>query len=84
MYEKIKDKKGLILRITKIEIDNKKEKCLISNLSKEEFSEKDLKEIYEKRWKIENSYNSIKNKLKIVQLFCFIITLFFLSCWHCA
>lgn len=65
MYEKIKDKKGIILRITKIEIDNKKEECLISNLSKEEFSEKDLKEIYEKRWKIENSYNSIKNKLKI-------------------
>lgn len=65
LYEKIKDKKGIILRITKIEIDNKKEECLISNLSKEEFSEKDLKEIYEKRWKIENSYNSIKNKLKI-------------------
>lgn len=65
LYERIKDKKGIILRITKIEIDNKKEEYLISNLSKEEFSEKDLKEIYEKRWKIENSYNSIKNKLKI-------------------
>lgn len=65
LYEKIKDKKGIILRITKIRIDNKKEECLISNLSKEDFSEDDLKEIYEKRWKIENSYNSIKNKLKI-------------------
>lgn len=65
LYEKIKDKKGIILRITKIRINNKKEEYLISNLSKENFTEEDLKEIYEKRWKIENSYNSIKNKLKI-------------------
>lgn len=65
MYEKIKDKNGIILRITKIRIDNKKEEYLISNLSKEDFTEEDLKEIYEKRWKIESSYNSIKNKLKI-------------------
>lgn len=65
MYEKIKDKKGITLRITKIRIDNKKEEYLISNLSKEDFTEEDLKEIYEKRWKIESSYNSIKNKLKI-------------------
>ena len=65
LYEKIKDKKGILLRITKIRINNKKEECLISNLSKQDFSEEDLKEIYEKRWEIENSYNSIKNKLKI-------------------
>lgn len=53
LYEKIKDKKGIILRITKIRIDNKKEEYLISNLSKEDFTEEDfteedLKEIYEK------------------------------------
>ena len=64
-YEEIKDKRGIILRITKIKINNKKEECLISNLSKEEFTSEDLKEIYGKRWEIENSYNSIKNKLKI-------------------
>ena len=64
-YEEIKDKKGITLRITKIKINNEKEECLISNLSKEEFTLEDLKEIYEKRWEIENSYNSIKNKLKI-------------------
>ena len=64
-YEEIKDEKGIILRITKIKINNEKEECLISNLSKEEFTIEDLKKIYGKRWEIENSYNSIKNKLKI-------------------
>ena len=64
-HEEIKDKKGIILRITKIKINNEKEEYLISNLSKEEFTSEDLKEIYKKRWEIENSYNSIKNKLKI-------------------
>lgn len=64
-YEEIKDKEGILLRITKIKINEEKEECLISNLPKEEFTLEDLKEIYGKRWEIENSYNSIKNKLKI-------------------
>ena len=64
-YEEIKNKEGIILRITKIKINDEKEECLISNLPKEEFTLEDLKEIYGKRWEIENSYNSIKNKLKI-------------------
>lgn len=64
-YEEIKDKEGIKLRITKIEISEKTTEYLISNLDKKEFCSDDLKEIYGKRWQVEISYNSIKNKLKI-------------------
>lgn len=64
-YEEIKNKIGIELRITKIEINEKTIEYLISNLDKNEFCKDELKEIYKKRWQIEISYNSIKNKLKI-------------------
>lgn len=64
-YEEIKDKIGIELRIAKIEINEKTTEYLISNLDKNEFCKEELKEIYEKKWQIEISYNSIKNKLKI-------------------
>ena len=64
-YEEIKDKTGIKLRITRIEINKKTTEYLISNLDKNEFSKEDLKEVYGKRWQVEISYNSIKNKLKI-------------------
>lgn len=64
-YEKLKDKEGIDLRITKIKISEKIDEFLISNLDAEEFTKEDLKEIYAKRWEVEISYNSIKNKLKI-------------------
>lgn len=64
-YEEIKNEIGIELRITKIEINEKTTEYLISNLDKNEFCKDELKEIYKKRWQIEISYNSIKNKLKI-------------------
>ena len=64
-YEEIKNKIGIELRITKIEINKKTTEYLISNLDKNEFHKEDLKEVYGKRWQVEISYNSIKNKLKI-------------------
>lgn len=64
-YKKIKNEKGIELRITKIEINEQTTEYLISNLDKEDFSKQDLREVYGKRWQVEISYNSIKNKLKI-------------------
>lgn len=64
-YEEIKDKVGIKLRLTKIEINEQTTEYLISNLDKKEFCKEDLKEIYGKRWQVEISYNSLKNKLKI-------------------
>lgn len=48
-YEEIRDKTGIKLRITKIEINEKITEYLISNLNKDEFCKEELKEIYEKR-----------------------------------
>ncbi len=64
-YEEIKNKIGIKLRITKIEINEQTTEYLISNLDKEDFCKEDLKEVYGRRWQVEISYNSIKNKLKI-------------------
>lgn len=64
-YKEIKDKNGINLRVTKIKINENLNECLVSNLDTNEFTKEDLKEIYAKRWEVENSYNSIKNKLKI-------------------
>jgi len=53
------------VRFTKVDFNKEKDNYLVSNLSKDEFNNTELKEIYYLRWGIEESYNSIKNKLKI-------------------
>lgn len=53
-YEEIRDKIGIELRITKIEINEKTTEYLISNLAQNEFCMEELKEIYEKRWQIDH------------------------------
>lgn len=63
--KEIKNKNGINLRVTKIKINENLNECLVSNLDTNESTKEDLKEIYAKRWEAENSYNSIKNKLKI-------------------
>lgn len=65
LYEELKEIKGKKYRFTKIDIGKDTTEYLISNLEKEEFSSEELKETYWDRWKIEESYNSVKNKLKI-------------------
>lgn len=65
IYKELKGKSGKEYRFTKIEISEKNTENLISNLTKEEFSKEDIKQLYSKRWEIEKSYDSIKNKLKI-------------------
>ena len=53
------------LRITKITLPNKEEEHLISNLDQETFTYEDLKEIYNLRWRIEVSFDVLKNLLHI-------------------
>lgn len=65
IYNEIKDKTGIKYRFTKIEVTEETTEYLISNVTMEEFSIRELKELYGNRWKIEESYDSIKNKLKI-------------------
>ena len=53
------------VRCTNIELPTGQEETLISNLSFEEFDSNEIKKLYSKRWKIEVSYNTLKNKLKL-------------------
>lgn len=53
------------LRITKVKLLSGEIEYLISNLKIDEFNTEELKELYNRRWGIETSYNTTKNKLKI-------------------
>jgi IS4 transposase len=53
------------LRVTKIVLDSGKVKHLISNLNVENFSFNDLNELYQLRWRIEVSFDVLKNSLDI-------------------
>jgi hypothetical protein len=61
------DKNGNIMnvRVVKVMLDSDQEETLITNLSTDEFSTKELKGLYFKRWGIEVKYNEIKNRLQI-------------------
>lgn len=50
----------LPLRIVRFPITDSTYECLITNLSRDEFSVDDLKEIYHLRWGIENSFRELK------------------------
>jgi len=57
------------IRFIKLTIDNpdgsQTTELLISNLPTESFSFSDTKELYHLRWKIETSYNRLKNRMKL-------------------
>ena len=68
IYEKIKDKDGIKLRIINIQLETGETESLITNILNKKFTLKDFQEIYNSRWKIEESFNSVKNKLKIEKI----------------
>lgn len=63
--EKLKEKEYIETRIIKTKLGNETEEHLVTNLSKEELSEEEAKEIYFTRWNIERSFDIIKNKINI-------------------
>lgn len=65
VYEKIKDKERIKLRIVNIKLETGEIESLITNILTNKFDIQDFSNIYHTRWKIEESYNSLKNKLKI-------------------
>ncbi len=65
LYEKLKNIKSIKLRIVNVKLETGEIETLITNIFTKKFTIEDFKEIYNARWKIEESYNSIKNKLKI-------------------
>ena len=63
--EELKKIKTVKTRIIKTIIPNGEEEHLSTNLSKEELSEKEAKELYFGRWEIEKAFDIIKNKIQI-------------------
>lgn len=61
----IKEQGTLRNRFVKYMLKTGEEEMLITNLSDEEFSAKEIGELYYERWKIELAYNIAKNKLEI-------------------
>ena len=59
-------------RFIRIKIDGKDEEyeTLITNLSKDEFSSDDIKELYKLRWNIEISYKHLKYSVNLNALHC--------------
>jgi hypothetical protein len=56
---------SMSFRVIKFKLDSGKEEILITNLTKEELSFEEAKELYFKRWGIETRFNTLKNRLEI-------------------
>jgi hypothetical protein len=65
LNEELEKIKQFNLRVTRIMLDSGEEEWLISNLPMDKVSEKDMKGLYNARWKIETSYDALKNSLEI-------------------
>jgi len=68
LKEELKKLKQFNLRVTRVILDSGKEEWLISNLPIEKFNTSDMKELYNQRWKIETSYDALKNSLEIERI----------------
>ena len=53
-------------RVVRFKIDSDKYECLITNLPREEFDMKDLRELYALRWGIETSFRQLKYAVGMV------------------
>ena len=53
------------LRITEVELESGETELLLSNLPMDEFTANDLKELYHKRWRIETTFDFLKNVVNI-------------------
>lgn len=53
------------LRIVKVELKNGTTELLATNLTREEFSIYELKELYAKRWTVETGFDRLKNLIEI-------------------
>lgn len=62
---KIKIGDSIKIRVIKFKLDSGQEEILITNLTKEELTLDEAKELYFKRWGIETRFDILKNRLEI-------------------
>lgn len=58
-------RKSIYIRVVKIKLPNGEVECLATNLTKEEVTTAEIKELYNLRWQIELNYHLLKESLKI-------------------
>lgn len=68
VYNYYESGKTISIRIVNVLLDTGETETLLTNLSKEEFSKDDLKEIYRLRWGIENNYHELKESMMITNI----------------
>jgi IS4 transposase len=64
----LKKKEKFNLRVTRVLLDSGEDEWLISNLGFDEFSNNELKNLYNQRWNIETSFDTLKNALEIERI----------------
>lgn len=65
IYEELVQKEYTELRVVKTILNSGAEETLITNLTRDEFTTEHIIHIYGQRWGVEESFNTLKNKLKI-------------------
>ena len=63
--EELKEVKKVKTRIIKTILSNNEEEHLATNLTENELSEIEARELYHERWEIEKAFDILKNKIKI-------------------
>ena len=65
LKEKARKMGRLEIRIALVDIGKDEPEILATNLTPEEFTTEDLKELYEKRWTVETGFDRLKNLIEI-------------------
>lgn len=68
VYNYYESGKTISIRIVNVTLDTGEVENLLTNLSREEFTREDLKEIYKLRWGIENNYHELKESMMITNV----------------
>ena len=63
--DRMKELGNISLRIVKIALETGENEILATNLSMEEFSTEDIKNLYHLRWGIETAYETLKSRLQL-------------------
>jgi hypothetical protein len=65
VYRKLQKQSEIALRIVKLPFGQSGQERIVTNLSRKEFSTKDLAEIYRLRWEVETAFSVMKDKLQM-------------------
>ena len=65
-FESTKEYYEIAFRVVRVQLPNGTSECIVTNLSREEFSKEDLRDMYHLRWNIENAYRDLKYTMDLL------------------